>query len=156
MSTDAAGPGPASDSPPARRGFLNWVLGTWATGVLGSIVYPVVRFLAPPNIAESTVLNVNAGKATEFAPTSGKIVPFGAEPALILRTAQGELRAFAAECTHLSCTVQYRDDLQQIWCACHNGRYDVTGKNIAGPPPRPLSTLTVSVKDGDVIVSRSA
>ena len=72
-----------------------------------------------------------------------------------MRTASGELRAFSAICTHLNCTVQYRDDLGHIWCACHNGHYDLNGRNIAGPPPRPLEALVVNVR-GDQIVVRKA
>ena len=62
----------------------------------------------------------------------------------------------SAVCTHLSCTVQYRSDLQEIWCACHNGHYDLNGRNVAGPPPRPLRSFTVTEQNGDVVVSRSA
>ena len=84
------------------------------------------------------------------------LVPFGAEPALVIRLASGELRAFGAVCTHLSCTVQYRGDLQEIWCACHNGHYDLNGRNVSGPPPRPLPAYGVSVRDDEVIITRNA
>ena len=50
----------------------------------------------------------------------------------------GEPRAFNAVCTHLQCTVEYRAASQDIFCNCHNGVYDLNGRNIAGPPPRPL------------------
>jgi cytochrome b6-f complex iron-sulfur subunit len=76
-------------------------------------------------------------------------------PALLIRAEDGAYHAVSATCTHLNCTVQYRGDLKQIWCACHNGFYDLTGKNVAGPPPRPLEELKVNVANGDVVVSRS-
>ncbi|HKJ03801.1 MAG TPA: Rieske (2Fe-2S) protein, partial [Longimicrobiales bacterium] len=57
-------------------------------------------------------------------------------------------------CTHLDCTVQYRDDLHEIWCACHNGHYDLTGKNVSGPPPRPLTAYTVVVRGTQIIVTQ--
>src|SRR5262245_11801911 len=107
----------ASVPHPQRRDVLSWLLGAWGAGVVGAIVYPIVRFLVPPDIPEAQVLTASAGKAAELAPNSGKVVPFGAEPAIVIRTASGELRAFSAVCTHLSCTVQYRPDLQEIWCA---------------------------------------
>jgi Rieske Fe-S protein len=68
----------------------------------------------------------------------------------------GELRAFSAVCTHLSCIVQYRPDLTQIWCACHNGHYDLNGKNIAGPPPKPLEEYAVNVRGDKIVVSKRA
>ena len=139
---------------PGRRSVLNWLVGMWGGGVLASILYPVLRFLVPPEIAESATLTVSAGSARALAPNSGRIVPFGSEPAIVVRTAEGEMRAFAATCTHLACTVQYRSDLQHIWCACHNGHYDLNGRNIAGPPPRPLESYDVNVKEDEIVISR--
>ena len=50
--------------------------------------------------------------------------------------------------------MQYRGDLQRVWCACHNGTYDLTGKNVAGPPPRPLTPLKANLVGDDVVLSR--
>lgn len=75
---------------------------------------------------------------------------------MVLRTDTGDLRAFSATCTHLDCTVQYREDLAHIWCACHNGHYDLNGRNIEGPPPEPLATFDVDVRDDEILVSRRA
>jgi Rieske Fe-S protein len=137
-----------------RRSVLNWLVGVWGGGVLASILYPVMRFLVPPEIAESAAMSVSGGSARSLVPNSGRIVPFGSEPAIVIRTADGELRAFAATCTHLACTVQHRSDLQHIWCACHNGHYDLNGRNIEGPPPRPLERYEVNVKDDEIVISR--
>jgi cytochrome b6-f complex iron-sulfur subunit len=147
-----------SSPPPTeakRRDLLGWLLGIWGAGVLGSTLYPVLRFLSPPDVPEATSLTVSAGKASSLLPNSGRLVPFGAEPAIVVRLPGGELRAFTAVCTHLSCTVQYRDDLQQIWCACHNGHYDLAGGNVSGPPPRPLKPYDVNVKGDEIILSRN-
>jgi Rieske Fe-S protein len=148
----------APTNPPTtpRRSVLDWLLGAWGAGVLGAVFYPVARFLTPPAVPESQTLSVTAGKASDLAPNSARLVPFGAEPALVVRLAGGELRAFSGVCTHLSCTVQYRQDLQQIWCACHNGHYDLHGRNVSGPPPRPLQTYDVNVKGDEIVVSRKA
>jgi len=129
------------------------MLGAWAAGLAGSILYPVARFLVPPDIPEAPTLSGSAGKA-DLPANAGRVVPFGSEPAIVIRTPAGEYRAFTAVCTHLQCTVQYRADLQHIWCACHNGHYDLTGRNIAGPPPRPLEAYDVQVRDGELVVSR--
>jgi cytochrome b6-f complex iron-sulfur subunit len=145
-----------SQGPATRRNVLTLLLGTWGVGVVGAVLYPILRFLAPPDIPEATTLTASAGKASDLAPNTGRVVPFGSGPALVVRTASGELRAFTAVCTHLSCTVQYRSDLQEIWCACHNGHYDLNGRNIAGPPPKPLRAYDVNVKGDEIIVSRNA
>lgn len=143
---------PAPD--PGRRSLLNWLLGTWAAGVLGTVVFPVVRYLVPPEIPEAPTLSVKAGPASTLTPNSARIVPFGRAPAIVVRLVSGELRAFAGTCTHLSCTVQYRSDLEHIWCACHNGHYDLHGRNISGPPPRPLETYEADVQGDEIVISK--
>jgi Rieske Fe-S protein len=138
----------------ARRDLLNWLLGSWFAGVLGSVVYPIARYLVPPDLPEAAPPSVNAGKAATLAPNAGRMVAFGTAPVIVVRTAGGDLRAFAATCTHLACTVQYRPDLELIWCACHDGRYDLTGRNVAGPPPRPLDRFDVAVSGEDILIIR--
>lgn len=128
-----------------RRRFLRWFLGTSFGGLLASALYPVVRLLSPPEVPEATTNELDAGSPDDpvFAEKGYKIVRFGAEPVIVIRVAENNYRAFTATCTHLSCIVQFRQDRQLIWCYCHNGVYDLTGRNIAGPPPRPLTPFVV-------------
>ena len=142
------------NTPTPRRGFLNIFLGTGTVATLAAILYPIIRFMVPPKVVESSTSSVVAGKVAELKPNQGKIFKFGTKPGLLIETPNGEYRAFSAICTHLDCTVQYRQDEKLIWCACHNGRYDLTGKNISGPPPRPLEEFKVNVRGDEIIVSR--
>ncbi len=144
--------------PLERRSLLGWFLGTSVGAFLASILYPVTRFLVPPRAEESSAMSVTLDiNPATVRPNSGQIFKFGSRPGILVRTAAGDLRAFTAVCTHLQCTVQYREDLQHIWCACHNGHFDpVTGRNIAGPPPRPLEAYTVNARGDKIVVSRSA
>ncbi|MBI3003359.1 MAG: Rieske 2Fe-2S domain-containing protein [candidate division NC10 bacterium] len=145
-----------SQSPFERRSFLNWFLATGVGAFLGSALYPIARYLNPPRVEESSAASVTLDlKAADIRSNTGRIFKFGTEPGILVRTPVGELRAFSAVCTHLACTVQYREDLQHIWCACHNGHYDLTGKNIAGPPPRPLEAHAVNVRGEKIVVSRA-
>ena len=143
----------ASD-PASRRSFLGWMLGGGLLAMLGSILYPIFRFVVPPRVAESQESSVVAGKVGDLAPNSGKTFKFGSRPGILVRTPSGEYRAFSALCTHLQCTVQYREDYQGIWCACHNGRFDLSGRNVAGPPPRPLEMYDVAIRGEDIVVSK--
>ena len=145
------------DHGPTRRGFINWFLGTSGGAFLLSVLYPVSRYLIPPPVAESTAGTVTLPiKPVDVKPNTGQIFKFANRPAILIRTPAGELRAFSAVCTHLNCTVQYRPDLSHIWCACHNGHYDLNGKNIAGPPPRPLDAYVVNARGNQIVVSKSA
>jgi cytochrome b6-f complex iron-sulfur subunit len=140
-----------------RRNFVNWLLGTSAGALVAAVVYPVGRYLVPPPTSEPATASVTLPiKPEDVKANSGQIVKFGSAPAILVRTPAGELRAFSAVCTHLNCTVQYRPDLSHIWCACHNGHFDLQGKNIAGPPPRPLDALVVNTRGNQIVVSRSA
>lgn len=137
----------------SRRGLLDLLLTGSLISFAASVIYPVWRYIAPPKIVETVATSTVAAKVGELAPNSGKIFRFGSRPAILVRTTSGEWRAFSAVCTHLQCTVQFRADQERIWCACHNGYFDLSGKNVAGPPPRPLEAYEVTVKEEDVIVS---
>jgi len=137
-----------------RRYFVNTLLTSGVAATAASIFYPILRFVMPPAAAESAEMSVSAGRVDEVTLNSGKIFKFGEEPGLLVRTADGEWRAFSARCTHLNCTVQYDAGARLIICACHNGQFDLNGKNIAGPPPRPLVAYTVNVRGDEVVVSR--
>lgn len=137
-----------------RRKFLDVLLGAGLLGWLGSVLYPLISFLKPPPIPKANVNSIKAGAASQFPANSGQIIKFGRKPVILIKTESGDFRAFSAICTHLDCIVQYRKDLRQIWCACHNGHYDLRGINIAGPPPRPLDEYKVNVINDEIIVSR--
>jgi Rieske Fe-S protein len=138
-----------------RRDFLNWFLGTTAGAFLVSVLYPLSRYLIPPKVEESTSRTVTlAIKPQEVKANSGQIFRFGSQPAILVNSPSGELKAFSAACTHLACIVQYRSDINQIWCACHNGHFDLNGKNVEGPPPKPLEEYAVNVRGDQIVVSK--
>jgi Rieske Fe-S protein len=147
-------PTPRDSVQPGRR-WINVLLGSGVVASIVAFLYPAIDYILPPPVAESTSRFVVAAKAGELKNNTGKVFKFGSEPALLVRTAEGEYRAFSAVCTHLNCTVQYRSDLREIWCACHNGLYDLEGRNVSGPPPRPLEKYEVHVQGEDVVVTRS-
>jgi Rieske Fe-S protein len=149
-------PSPHTPSP-ARRRFIHWLLGTSVGGLVLAIVYPVARYLVPPRSGESAAASVTLPfTPDDVGPGTAKIFKYGNRPGIILRTSQGELRAFSATCTHLGCIVQYRSDLQQVWCACHNGHFDLNGTNVAGPPPKPLERFAVNVRGDQIVVSKGS
>jgi Rieske Fe-S protein len=115
-----------------------------------------MRDIIPPPVAESVSRFVVAAKVGELKNNSGKIFKFGSKPALLVRLVDGSYRAFSAVCTHLNCTVQYRSDLREIWCACHNGLYDLEGRNVSGPPPHPLESYEVHIQGEDIVVTRTS
>ena len=137
-----------------RRGFVTAFLSAAASALAASVLYPVVRFLSPPKIPEATSDRVLAGRVSELSAEGWKIFPFGSEPGLLVEASDGRLLAYSAACTHLGCTVQFDRASKRIWCACHNGWYDLEGKNVEGPPPRPLTGYKVQVVGDEIFVTR--
>lgn len=131
----------------SRRGWVSWLLGTSIGATIVAFVYPVARYLVPPQASEPSLTEFDLDiKASDVHPNTGRIVPVAGKPVLLFRTAAGELKALTAKCTHLDCTVQYRAERSDIWCACHNGTYDTKGTNVSGPPPRPLKPIEVKLR----------
>ena len=140
---------------PQRRSFLSKALVVIGTLFAGLVLYPMLQFLKQPLARGGTVNRVAAAKISEMTNDSAKIFRFGSAPAMLVRTPEGELKAFTAVCTHLDCTVQYVKGKRHILCACHNGKYDLNGQVLSGPPPRPLEEFKVFVEGEDIIVSRT-
>ena len=149
----------ADDREVNRRSFLDTVLNVGYVSTAAAVAYPVTRFLIPPKSGEPATASVVAAKAASLRPNSGIVFQFGNKPAIVVRTTDGELRAYSAVCTHLECTVQFKADTSQLWCACHNGIYDLSGNVVSGPPPRSLEKFNVNVRgepgDEDIVVSRT-
>lgn len=145
---------PADAAGLSRRKFLDYLLGTSVVATLVAIVYPIFRFMVPPQTVEAEANSVVAGTTAELKVNSAKIFKFGSKPGILIRTGQEEYRALSATCTHLDCIVQYQPDQQNILCACHNGIYDLNGKNVGGPPPRPLENYTVNLKGDEIVVTK--
>jgi len=139
-----------------RRDFTRLLLTGGVVGWMGSVLYPVISYLRPPKVPEANVQAVKAGLASAFPVNTAQIVKFGRKPVILIREESGEFRALSATCTHLDCIVQYRGDLKQIWCACHNGLYDLRGRNVSGPPPRPLDEYAVNIVADEIMVSKLA
>lgn len=142
--------------PGGRRDILRWILGGGFTASVISFLFPAFKFMNPPAVPEAAVNEVTAGKVGDLKANSGKIVKFGARPVLLIHAGETNWRAFSAVCTHLNCTVQYQEASHQIWCACHNGLYDMNGRVVSGPPPKPLEEYTVHIRGDDVVITRRA
>jgi len=70
---------------------------------------------------------------------------------ILVRLSDAEFVAYSQKCTHLSCAVIPRPDQGVIHCPCHEGFFDLrTGRQVSGPPPRPLPRITLEIRD-DVI-----
>ncbi len=139
---------------PARRSVLDVLLGVGLIGWIGSIVFPVLRYLTPlAQQAQNGPVKLSPEEQAKLDKDHSVIVRAGAGRLLIFEDGSQTLRALSAKCTHEGCTVQYVPGESVIWCACHNGRFDLDGRVLAGPPPRPLERYSATRQsDGTVLV----
>lgn len=141
-----------------RRAFVRLAMGGVGLCYAAAIGYPVYRYLASPveKAAATELKEITVADGQKLEPGKAKPFMFGSKPAILIHHRDGTWSALSAVCTHLQCTVQYEADKERIFCACHGGTYDPkTGKNIGGPPPRPLKQFEIKVSAEGVTVSRT-
>jgi cytochrome b6-f complex iron-sulfur subunit len=136
-----------------RRKFIQRVLGGSLTLVSGSVLYPVFRFMTPPESSEAETSSVLVGNVNDLTPGSSKAFRFGTKPGLLHRS---EFFAYIAICSHLGCVVQHSKEKNGIWCACHDGLFDLYGNVVSGPPPKALTPLSVIVHNDEIYVTTAA
>ena len=148
---ERAGSTPEPGEPDRRkvlRCALRAGLATWAAGLAA----PAAVYLWPVKSEGPGNDTARAGPARALPVGKSTLVKIAGSPVLIVRTGEAEYRAFSAICTHLGCLVDWRKDQKDLFCPCHGGRFDLEGKVIGGPPPRPLPNYPVAVKDGELEV----
>jgi len=136
-----------------RRKFLNSLLGGWLGAVAATFITPIVKFVWPPYKEPDEVKLVFAD-FSGMKPGEVKNFAWGVKPGILKRAADGSFIAMVGVCTHLDCNVTWQPDKKQFFCACHEGYYDEEGKNVAGPPPKPLRRLEASVEGEDLFVRK--
>jgi cytochrome b6-f complex iron-sulfur subunit len=143
---------PKADSP-GRRRFLRFLLGFSIISTISMIAAPIVGFLVPPKTAGDTSGGkVLAGTTEDLPVGTGKVVPVGSKPVIVVNTDAG-VTAFSAVCTHLGCIVGFDSTVRQIVCPCHDGHFNpANGAVVSGPPPRPLAPVAVSVEKDQIFL----
>jgi nitrite reductase/ring-hydroxylating ferredoxin subunit len=90
--------------------------------------------------------------ALDRVPVGGGVI-LGKEKVAVNRPAPDHVRAFSAVCTHQGCTVDTVTD-GTIDCLCHGSSFDAATRAVRlGPAARPLPTVAVVVRSGEVIAS---
>lgn len=130
-----------------RRRFLSQaVMGFGLLFGMGLLGLRFFQFLVPsqrPKQLEPVLL----GAESRIPMNEAVPMELSGHKLLVLKTGEGVV-AFSRRCTDLGCLVSWDKQKEQFICPCHQGIYDKTGLNIAGPPPRPLDRFEI-VKRGE-------
>ena len=136
-----------------RREFIKGV-----TAIVGGLIttmigIPTVAYLIDPALKESAKEDwIPVGKLEDMP--IGKPAPFSftrvqvngwertatSHAGFILRKSEdpNDLLILNSRCTHLGCTVNWRDEANAFLCPCHDDKFGKQGEVLDGPPPRPL------------------
>ncbi len=138
---------------PGRRQFLRTLsgafLGIWALGGAGALA---AYLKAPEHDESSNERVVRIGKLEDLRIGEARLVRHGVSPFFVIRTGAEHVIALSAVCTHVRCILDYDHERRGLVCPCHDGRFDLNGNVVSGPPPRALPTYEVSTRAGEVFV----
>ncbi len=137
----------------SRRQFLGWAWAVSAAGLVGQAGVALYQFFKPRVEPSGFGGEVVAGRVDEFKPGSVSHVQLG--HFYISRLGDGGILALWHRCTHLGCTVPWREDEGQFHCPCHSSLFNRQGEVIGGPAPRPLDLFPVSLSDDKLVVDTS-
>jgi menaquinol-cytochrome c reductase iron-sulfur subunit len=70
----------------------------------------------------------------------------------IVKRKDRSITAFSPNCPHLGCGYRWFSGEQRFKCPCHASVFDIDGRVLSGPAPRPLDTLEVKQERGRVLV----
>ncbi|HWA76703.1 MAG TPA: Rieske (2Fe-2S) protein [Polyangiaceae bacterium] len=144
-----------SPAPDAKRRRTLVVLAR-ATGcaALGLVGVPTLGFVAragEPAATEAPFRSLSLG-LDELEPDKPRRVRLdGDVPIVVWLVRQGSgVRAFAARCPHLGCSVGVAEDHRSFECPCHHARFGLNGARIDrahNPAPRDMDPLEVRIDE---------
>ena len=157
-SSKTGGAGEAS-----RREFLQRGISVAGWGALfvgiGAGTYQTVRFFFPSVVFHPPSV-FQIGRVEDFLSTEtpdayGVISVdsrFKQDHRFFVVRQTGRIYALYARCTHLGCTVNWFPGLRIFKCPCHGSEFHSDGREFAGPAPRPLDRLKISLDSEENIL----
>jgi menaquinol-cytochrome c reductase iron-sulfur subunit len=147
-----------------RRAWLRGVIGVIATSISSVVAVIVGGAALSPAFAHRKDNWVPAGRLRDLetgVPTAvtvrvtrqdGYYEAVDQQVVFLIKSESGDVRALSSTCTHLGCRVSYDSQSKLIKCPCHGGVFTPDGRNVSGPPPRPLGEIAARVDDSKVLV----
>lgn len=131
-----------------RREFCNFLGLTSAALFVGATGFAGKAALDAGRGGTFTAAKIEGANALAPGESLNFRYPTAQDSAILVRSLDGSYHAFGQKCTHLSCPVYFDREHQRLECPCHEGAFDVrTGDVLHGPPPRPLDTVSLEVRE---------
>lgn len=150
----------------SRRDFIK-AMTALVSGVIGTLIgLPSVAYLLSPAMKSDSgnqsllslgpLENYPIGIPTRFEFTQTRVNGWERTATnyglYVVRKSKSNVRVFSDVCTHLGCRVSWHADQAHYVSPCHDGHFDIVGKVISGPPPRPLDEFVTQIEDGELFV----
>jgi Rieske Fe-S protein len=137
-----------------RRTFLNTLFGGWLVAFCGGSLYALLKFAFPTLGKEPDFVILKTGDFVNIPPNSVKPFAWGGKLGLFFKKENGSTYALKGVCTHMECNITYKPEDKKFYCACHKGWFDDNGKNIDGPPPKPLEFFEITTEGEKLIIAK--
>jgi len=149
----------------SRRRFLSYL-----TGLLGGVIalaagLPLAGFVISPLLERKKELWAKLGPVSSLRPQQPVKFTYSYQRIdgwfektvhnttyAVQLSQPEELIILSNICTHLGCGVWWDDKAEAFLCPCHDGRFDLQGKVLSGPPPKPLARLRWRIQKGEIFV----
>ncbi len=154
-----------------RRKFLSGLIGVVA-GIVGAVVaIPAIGYVVSPGLRRAggdanawitlgPAANIAPGAPTPFKYSrviqDGWVKSSQSGTAYVVSVDAEHMKVFSDRCTHLSCRVTWVGDRNGFVCPCHDGFFDIDGKVVAGPPPKPLDQFEHRIENGQLQIRLEA
>jgi menaquinol-cytochrome c reductase iron-sulfur subunit len=147
-----------------RRRFYVAVIYGLGTLMSAALAIPAAIYLLLPPKAKKSSGWVEAGDLAQLPLQTPEEVVFRRNradgwkvtseksTAWVVKTADHEAIAFAPQCTHLGCAYHWDDGNKNFLCPCHTSTFDLQGKVLSGPAPRPLDRYEVKLDGSKVLL----
>jgi Rieske Fe-S protein len=152
-----------------RRSLLKLLTGALGAITAATVVAPILALIGDPlrrkgeSGADQSLAVAELEKLPEGVPTRAQViaptvrdawsklekVPLGA---VWLVRKGPSVCALSTTCPHAGCFVDYEPGNHRFGCPCHGSAFDLDGKTMSGPSPRPMDALETEVRDGKVLV----
>ena len=147
----------------SRRKFLGIFVGAVAAAVAAALAVPLIGYFLNPVFAKrGAQTKIAIARASEIPIGVPAFVPYevaARDGWLTTTTSQGawivtqdgkDFVIFDPHCTHLGCLYYWEASKNLFQCPCHGGQFDISGKVLAGPPPRPLDRLAFTIENDTI------
>ncbi len=151
----------------SRRQFSKWLVGGIGAFMSASVGIPIIGTLVSSAFQKSESNEITLGKLDEYpvgvptvaqftiTKTDGWQRSIESRSVWVVRNSDTDVTVFNGHCTHLGCAFNWVDsgkNAEHFVCPCHNGIFTEDGQVTSGPPPRPLDTLPVQIKNEHVVI----